>query len=286
MQLWDRGYWAPEGGMTPRRPAPKGDLKFVLEGERLHGSWVLVRMKHDRSGGKRTNWLLIKHRDEYARDGDGDAVLAEDRSVASGRAMAEIAAGKGRGAEAVHERRRSADADAVWTAARSGAEKALRRDERASEAPTPSAGREASRAVPDFIEPQLCQRVERPPSGAGWVHEIKFDGYRMQLRVEGGERDAADAQGARLDGEFPAIARAAAQLPDGIIDGEVVALDEHGAPDFAALQAALSEGKTDDLVFFAFDLLFDGGEDLRALPLAERKARLRSDARGQCTATR
>ena len=81
----------------PRRRSPSGDFKFILDGERLHGSWVLVRMKHDRSGGKRTNWLLIKHRDEYARDGDGEAVLAEDRSVASGRPMAAIAAGKGRG---------------------------------------------------------------------------------------------------------------------------------------------------------------------------------------------
>src|ERR1700676_2981502 len=97
VQLWDRGYWEPEGNKTPEEALASGDFKFTLEGERLHGSWVLIRMKHDRTGGKRNNWLLIKHRDDYARDGDGVAVLAEDRSVASGRAMAAIAAGKGRG---------------------------------------------------------------------------------------------------------------------------------------------------------------------------------------------
>src|ERR1700752_2755049 len=79
VEIWDRGYWAPEGGQSAEAMLEKGDLKFTLDGERLKGSWVLVRMKHDRTGAiKRNNWLLIKHHDEYARDGDGDAVLAED----------------------------------------------------------------------------------------------------------------------------------------------------------------------------------------------------------------
>src|ERR1700679_3548683 len=97
VQLWDRGYWKPEGDKTPEQSLADGDLKFTLEGQRLHGSWVLVRMKHDRKGGKRTNWLLIKHHDEFSREDSGDSVLAEDKSVASGRAMSVIAAGKGRG---------------------------------------------------------------------------------------------------------------------------------------------------------------------------------------------
>jgi bifunctional non-homologous end joining protein LigD len=97
VQLWDRGYWSVEGRKTPEKALESGDLKFTLEGKRLHGSWVLVRMKSDRDGGKRTNWLLIKHRDAAAREGDGEAILKEDRSVASGRSMAEIAKGKGKG---------------------------------------------------------------------------------------------------------------------------------------------------------------------------------------------
>ena len=114
VQLWDRGYWEPDGDRTPEDALASGDFKFVLDGERLHGGWVLVRMKHDRDGGKRTNWLLIKHRDEYARDGNGEAVLAEDRSVASGRPMAAIAAGKGRGPKPFVMAVARADADAVW----------------------------------------------------------------------------------------------------------------------------------------------------------------------------
>jgi bifunctional non-homologous end joining protein LigD len=93
VQLWDRGFWFPEG-MTPEEGLAGGDLKFTLEGQRLRGSWVLVRMKRDRTGGKRVNWLLIKHRDEFAREDDDNVLMADDRSVASGRSMADIAAGK------------------------------------------------------------------------------------------------------------------------------------------------------------------------------------------------
>lgn len=95
VQLWDRGYWTPEGDRSPDEALAVGDLKFTLHGERLSGSWVLVRMKRDRNHGKRTNWLLIKHDDASARPGNADELLALDRSVASGRSMAEIAAGKG-----------------------------------------------------------------------------------------------------------------------------------------------------------------------------------------------
>ena len=96
VQIWDRGYWAYEGSGSPEEALRKGELKFKLDGQRLKGSWVLVRMSGDKFKGKRNSWLLIKHRDEFAREGDGDAALEEDRSVASGRSMAEIAAGKGR----------------------------------------------------------------------------------------------------------------------------------------------------------------------------------------------
>ena len=101
VMLWDRGYWAPLGDKDPEQALRDGELKFVLDGEKLKGGWVLVRL-NDRDGGKRNNWLLIKHRDEFAKPGDNDKVLGDDRSVASGRTMAQIAAGKGKAPRAVH----------------------------------------------------------------------------------------------------------------------------------------------------------------------------------------
>jgi bifunctional non-homologous end joining protein LigD len=106
------------------------------------------------------------------------------------------------------------------------------------------------------------------------VHEIKFDGYRVQLRVVNGEVTLKTRNSLDWTEKFGAIASTAARLRDAIIDGEIVALGANGVPDFPALQAALSEERTDDLIFFAFDLLFDDAGDLRKRPLSERKARL------------
>ncbi len=268
VQLWDRGYWAPEG-MTAEQGLESGDLKFTLDGQRLHGSWVLVRMKHDRSGGKRTNWLLIKHRDDAV--GDTAALMADDRSVASGRSMAAIEAGRGRAPKPFMTASDTA-ADAVWDSNKGSAPE-LRKAGRTSAAKK-SVKADPVETMPEFVEPQLCKSVERPPSGSGWVHEVKFDGYRVQARIEGGRAVLRTRKGLDWTAKFAAIAKAASDLPDAIVDGEIVALDANGAPDFASLQAAISDGRTDDLVFFAFDLLFAEGADLRGLKLSERKARL------------
>ncbi|HEY0266092.1 MAG TPA: DNA ligase D [Rhizomicrobium sp.] len=259
VMLWDRGFWTPEG--DPDRMLAKGDLKFTLDGAKLHGGWVLVRMKGDKFGGKRTNWLLIKHHDEYAKDGDGDAVLEQDRSVASGRAMDAIGKGTGKTPKPFM-RAKAFKADAVWNS-------------KAKDEPAPAKPKKVS-SLPKFVEPQLTRLVEQPPSGPDWVHEVKFDGYRMQLRIEGGKAKLLTRKGLDWTGKFAAIAKAAAKLPDAIIDGEVCALDHNGAPDFAALQAALSDGKSEPLIFFAFDLLFADGEDFRPLPLLARKERLQA----------
>ncbi len=313
VQLWDRGYWSPEPGFEDVGKAlKKGELKFVLEGERLHGSWVLVRMNWDRNAkdgkGKRSNWLLIKHKDEAARPGEGAAVLEEDASIASGRTMADIAAGKGKGPSPFILKTKG-KGDAVWTSRTKAEREALQKEAletrtfksaHPDESRDPSGGGEATSkrtsklglgtdfrrderskkgkpaVLPDFIEPQLCKSLDRPPAGPGWAHEIKFDGYRVQLRVEDGRATLRTRKGLDWTEKFAAIAEAAADLPDSILDGEVVALDAAGQPDFAGLQAALSDGDTGDLIFFAFDLLAQDGEDLRDLPLRERKARLKA----------
>ena len=285
VMLWDRGTWESD---DPERGFKKGDLKFTLHGDKLHGSWVLVRMRN-RGGEKRTNWLLIKHRDEYASE-DED-ITAEDKSVASGRAMEQIAGGKGRAPKPfMLAKGANAKADAVWQSNRTEETKgrtlqpaprtALKAGKSGKKATTATNARKVS-AMPDFVAPQLCTPVERPPSSDGWCHEIKFDGYRVQLRIEDGEATLKTRKGLDWTGKFGAIAKEAASLPDALIDGEIVALDHNGAPNFSSLQAALSDGKTEDLIFFAFDLLFAEGLDYRRLPLGERKERLKAllDAR-------
>jgi bifunctional non-homologous end joining protein LigD len=292
VMLWDRGFWENLGD-DPARALKKGELKLTLSGEKLGGSWVLVRMRSDRSGTKRNNWLLIKHRDEAARDDDD--VTALDRSVASGRAIEDIAAGQGRGPKPfIMGGGRRKPAKASWESnadmaarTRTTARRAPRVRTRAVKKPrtakarkTPKRAsakkrRKASGDLPAFVPPQLCRLVDRPPAGSNWVHEIKFDGYRVQLRAAAGHVTLRTRKGLDWTAKFPEIATAGAKLPDCIVDGEIVALDHSGSPDFAGLQAALSDGKTDGLIFFAFDLLFgNDNEDLRSQPLVERKQQL------------
>ena len=269
VQLWDRGYWAPQAGFEDVGKAlAAGELKFVLEGGRLHGSWVLVRLKDE---GKRHNWLLIKHRDAAAVETDGGALAAEDRSIASGRSLAQIAAGEGPDAEPFMTAAGAA-ADAVWRTRENAASTAAA----SASLPVKATSKAKQAPSPDFVEPQLCKIQERPPAGAGWGHEIKFDGYRMQLRVTAGQAALRTRKGLDWSDRAPSIIKASAKLPDVLIDGELVVLDANGAPDFAALQAALSGEKAGPLVYFAFDLLFAGGVDLRGLPLADRKAKLKA----------
>jgi bifunctional non-homologous end joining protein LigD len=265
VMLWDRGFWEPDG--DPHAMLKKGDLKFTLDGGRLKGAWVLVRMRADKFRSKRNNWLLIKHHDAFEHEGDGDALLENAKSIASERKMEDIAAGKGRKPKPFM-RKKTFDSDAVW------------QSKDAAKLKTPEPKRKTAAVMPRFVEPQLCKLLDRPPAGAGWGHEVKFDGYRMQLRVEDGKAVLCTRKGLDWTSKFGAIAKAARGLADCIVDGEIVALDRDGAPDFAALQAALSDEKTDQLVFFAFDLLFADGEDLRKLPLAERKARLEKTVTG------
>ena len=268
VQMWDRGLWAPQGPKSPEEALKAGELKFVLAGERLKGSFVLVKIRNNRGRDTRTNWLLIKHKDEYAVPGGTPELIAADRSVASGRTLEQISRGVGK-APRPFMLAAAESAAAVWHSNRT--QPAVAPSRRAAPRKTTRLA-----SMPDFIEPQLAKLVERPPPGPGYAHEIKFDGYRVQLRVQTGKATIRTRSGLDWTDTFAAIARLARDLPDCIIDGEVCSLDGKNMPSFAALQAALSEGRSQDLVLFAFDLLFEGQEDCRPLPLSTRKERLQA----------
>lgn len=288
VMLWDRGSWSfvPSGGKrgateTPAAALEKGRLKLELDGEKLKGGWALVRM-----GGKRgeegRNWLLIKEKDAAARPGEAeDFLAAHDRSVASVRSMDEIAA----------------DRDRVWqpgegevTGDPAVADPAAQGagDDRAAASPDPAAipgAREA--AMPGFIAPQLAQAGDKPPRGGDWLHEIKVDGYRLQIHIDNrkGKVRVFTRNGKDWSDRFPDLARAAAALPadHAVIDGEITVEEAGGVPSFAALQQALAGERPDAPTFYAFDLLHLDLYDLRNAALADRKAALRAllEAAGQ-----
>ena len=264
VMLWDQGSWEPLGDAHAMLRA--GRLKFRLKGERLKGEWNLVRMRNRSPRETRENWLLIKGHDAAARPGDGDSLLeAEDRSVASGRSMEEI----GRSRSVWNSKGRQDSQTAKPVAEPKG--QASPSDERTL--PKKAAKRAA---LPDFVEPQLATRVEAPPEGADWLHEIKLDGYRIQARLERGKARLLTRRGLDWSHRFAGIAQAVEALParTALLDGEIVAFAENGLSDFGRLQAILGGEEEGELAFVLFDLLYLDGYDLRPLPLLERKGRL------------
>jgi bifunctional non-homologous end joining protein LigD len=128
--------------------------------------------------------------------------------------------------------------------------------------------------MPDFVAPKLARLAASPPNGTNWVHEVKFDGYRMQMRVENGRARLRTRKGLDWTDRFPEIAKEGSGLANCIIDGEICALNTEGASDFGRLQTALSDHKTASLIYYVFDCLFAGGIDLRDQPLSTRKEAL------------
>lgn len=248
VMLWDQGTWEPEG--DPHAMLKKGDLKFTLHGKRLKGSWVIVHMKGRdtarRSGPARENWLLIKHRDGEAKT-DVDITEKFTTSVTTGRDLDGIAKGlksKKRTAKALE-----VPAANVWT--RSGAV-----------------------ALPKFQQPQLATLADVVPSGDNWIFELKYDGYRALAAIAGPEARIYTRTGKDWTDTFHRLRDPLAQITKGsaLLDGEICAFDDNGKTDFGTLQEALGTGGP--LAYFVFDLLEQDGEDLRGLPLVERKARL------------
>ncbi|RDJ22296.1 DNA ligase D [Bosea caraganae] len=252
--VWDEGQWLPEA--DPVRGMEKGHLAFELKGHKLAGKWHLVRLK-PRRGEKRDNWLLIKVEDGFARD-DEDILETAPASVKSGLTIEDVEQGRVPLAET--KSRKVQDAKPAPT----------RKAAAAKSASTAS-------ALPAFVKPCLATLEEKPPTGETWLHEVKFDGYRTQARIEDGKVKLLTRTGLDWTNRFgKAIPSAFGALPcdAALIDGEIVVLGENGISSFSHLQEALSEERSDGMVYFGFDLLHLDGEDLRDDPLLARKERL------------
>ncbi len=270
VMLWDRGTWSPDPRKDPRKALEQGHLHFTVDGERMKGEWILIRLKR-RPGEKAENWILRKIEDEYAGSSAGltDKYLT---SIKTARTMQEIAAGKKAKELASWKKGLSPPAQKEKAGARSDAASSGR----VKPARRPSPSRRGSKPPP-FRELQKATLVDHVPTGSGWIHEMKYDGYRCLISIGGGDARVYTRSGLDWTDKFPEIAEAARAIEceTALLDGEIVKLDEEGSTSFSALQQAISEGGR-GLTAFAFDALEIDGEDLTPLPNIERKARLAS----------
>jgi len=246
VMLWDNGTWEPIMGKDPRKTLAEGHLHFILHGHRMKGEWIMVRLK-PRGPEKGENWLLRKVADQYA-GGSDDLVATHLTGIESGLTMAEIAAGKKPRAKA--------------------------KPTKLAQAPR-AKGKAKTATPPPFQPVQLATLVDHVPPGNGWVHEMKYDGYRTLISVGGGDGRAFTRSGLDWTDKFAGIVTDAANLgaSSALIDGEAVVVEPDSHTSFQALQAALKDNPQ-AILYYAFDLLALDGEDLTALPLLERKEKL------------
>jgi len=280
--LWDRGTWTPVG--DPVAAYKKGNLKFRLDGEKLHGNWALVRMGARNQEGEHENWLLIKEKDDTAVPGSADAVVEHyPNSVETGLSLEEIAADPEHVWESNRAEKTASFKDKIAAKVSKAAARKPAAKKTATKKPAPTSGLDPSQipgarkaAMPSETEPQLATLVEAVPREGEWIHEIKYDGYRALCEIRDGEARLLTRSGQDWTDRFLPVAGEAAKLParQAILDGEVVVLQPDGTSSFQALQNALSENRQNDLVYFAFDLLYLDGYDLRQAPLLERKRAL------------
>jgi bifunctional non-homologous end joining protein LigD len=265
VMLWDEGTWEPLE--DPHEGLKNGDLKMRIHGRRMKGEWVLVHMKGRdtprRGKAARENWLLIKHRDRYARP---EETLTKRfmRSVSSGRSMEEIAKGL------KPKKRTRTPARAVWHS--DDDKEGESRPASARGSGPPPAGK---RPLPAFRPPQLATLVDAVPDGGDWVFEMKYDGYRCIAAISGGAVRLYTRNGNDWTDQFGVLVDPLSRITEGsaLIDGEICAFDDKGRTDFSTLKTTLGKGGA--LVFFAFDLLERDGENLARRPLRERKEMLK-----------
>ncbi|HKA25642.1 MAG TPA: DNA ligase D [Candidatus Eisenbacteria bacterium] len=276
--LWDRGRWRPKE--DAREGLRKGHLKFELEGEKLSGGWTLVRMIGPRSeDGK--NWLLIKERDEFAKKGKaGEIVTLEPESVSTGRTIEEIGT-KMRPKKAARSRRTRPRRGSRAGSAEE--EEPARKSTRRASLDLASLAGARREPLPSRWPPELATLVAQVPSGDEWLHEIKFDGYRVIARLDDGRATLFTRSGQNWTDRFPAVGEAVARLPARrlLLDGEVVVLGPDGISSFQALQNAIKRPAGGRLVYFVFDLLHQDGWGLGGVALEERKRALSALLSGQ-----
>ena len=252
--IWDKGTWVPLE--DPKKGYRDGKLKFELHGHKLKGCWALVRMKN-KEEKKQEAWLLIKEKDGYVRPASEYSVVDEMPESVAELEMPDS----------------NKDARSANHAAAGKRKLSVLPD------PPDLPGKAIKADSPLALQPQLATLVDEPPGDpAEWIYEIKFDGYRILARIDGKKIKLFTRNGNDWSHKLPDLIKALGKmgLRAGWLDGEIIVPDENGIPDFQALQNAFESFRTQNIIYYLFDVPFYDGYDLKAASLVERREFLKT----------
>jgi bifunctional non-homologous end joining protein LigD len=271
--VWDKGTWEPVG--DPRKGYAKGEIKFEIHGHKMHGRWVLVRMKA-REGERQESWLLIKENDEYMRPASEFSVV--DEMPDSVKDLPMPGAPEDREAARAKLAALKAEAKGAGPAKKSAAAKKPAAKRAGKRGAMPEGAVKAE--LPETLNAELATLVDGPPERPEeWIFEIKFDGYRMLTRVQGKDIRLVTRNGNDWTDKLRPLQEEIRRmkLPDGWYDGEIVVHDEYGKPDFNLLQLAFDGSNRAQIVYFIFDAPYLKGYDIRDVRLDQRRPLLQAE---------
>ncbi|MCL9683638.1 DNA ligase D [Legionella maioricensis] len=251
VMLWDKGVWKPLDD-HPLEAYQKGHLRFELDAEKLKGRWDLIRFKDEQ------HWFLIKHQDEQCQPlSDYDITEEQPNSVLTNQSIDEI----------------SEHYNKVWM--KQGSKKITSSDSPPQFKTPKLKGMEHLKTspFPEFISPQLATLASKAPTGDDWLHEVKFDGYRILAFIDGDRIILKSRNNKEWTHYFPGVVEdiKALKLKKAVFDGEIVLLNKEGKSDFQLLQNSIKEDREAPYIYYIFDLLYYDQYDLMPLPLIKRK---------------
>lgn len=262
--VWDEGTYESDDSKADKKTKEKdllgqlysGKLKFTLHGKKLKGTWALVKAP----GRGDNSWLLMKLKDKYASTDD---ITKKDKSVVSNKTVEKVAGTSGN----------------VWisnkkaTVKKESAKPAKTIMLETNEVDIPALLKQGIKSkMPEAIKPMLATLTDKPFDNEDWIYEIKWDGYRAVSYLNKGKVNLLSRKLLSFNEKFSVIADALkAWKIKAVVDGEIVAIDDNGNPDFQALQNYLKNGRKTRLVYYVFDLIWYDGKSLTELPLIERK---------------
>lgn len=286
VMIWDYGYWECEGDLDPYQSYKKGGIHIILQGTKLHGAWNLIKIKSGKnssySKNSKNNWLLIKADDKYARAEAGYDILKKKplsavSKLSTLQIQQKVENSQNQTKVIKNTTERKGNNEGIGKDKGKGKGKGKKKDNKTVSLELKKISHATKKPMPNNISPELCTLANKTPNGDNWIHEVKYDGYRLLCFIKNKKIQFITRNGKDWTEYFSPLMNDIKKLKikNAVLDGEVVVLDKNGKMSFQALQATLKGKSTSTMQYYVFDIPYCDGYDLSHVPLLERKELLK-----------